>query len=158
MPMRLKTAPPAGWVEACQKALLAPRFMDGNHEPHTWKTSTPECVTARLILIPSPSLAGWGLMPYMSSFLATSSRWMSESAGVTPLQRDRRTEAFCDLLTPFWWPCSGWKLTCVSCETWWSCDLNIPGWGHTASSLNVDSPARHHSPLALLQHTYIKYT
>lgn len=58
---------------------------------HTWNTRTPECVTARFILIPSPSWAGWGLMPYMSNFLATSSRWMSESAGAAPLNIKRRT-------------------------------------------------------------------
>lgn len=37
--------------------------------------------------MPSPSWAGWGLMPYMSSFLATSSSWMSACAGDMPLRR-----------------------------------------------------------------------
>lgn len=39
----------------------------------TCNTSTPMCVTARLICVPSPSLAGCGRIPYISSFLATSS-------------------------------------------------------------------------------------
>ena len=45
--------------------------------------------TARWICIPSPSLAGCGLMPYMSSFLAMSSSRMSDSAGLLPLQEER---------------------------------------------------------------------
>ena len=45
--------------------------------------------TARWICIPSPSLAGCGLMPYMSSFLAMSSSRMSDSAGLLPLQGER---------------------------------------------------------------------
>lgn len=45
--------------------------------------------TARWICIPSPSLAGWGLMPYISNFLAMSSSRMSDSAGLLPLQGER---------------------------------------------------------------------
>jgi len=52
----------------------------------TRRTSTPMCVTARLICVPSPSLAGCGRIPYISSFLATSSSWASDSAGVFPLE------------------------------------------------------------------------
>lgn len=52
----------------------------------TLSTSTPMCVTARLICVPSPSLAGCGRIPYISSFLATSSSCTSDSAGVFPLQ------------------------------------------------------------------------
>lgn len=45
--------------------------------------------TARWICIPSPSLAGWGLMPYISNFLAMSSSRTSDSAGLLPLQGER---------------------------------------------------------------------
>lgn len=81
----------------CRDILLRIKVKVNKHPESrvscTWKTSTPEWVTARLILIPSPSWAGWGLIPYMSSFLATSSRWMSESAGDTPLQTDKKGRA-----------------------------------------------------------------
>lgn len=40
--------------------------------------------------------------------------------------------------------------TCVSCETWWFCGPDIPGWEHSASSPNAGSPAPRHSPLSLL--------
>ena len=83
---KLLTAPPVGRVVACQSAHSA------SMKARTWNTSTPECVTDRLILIPSPSWAGCGRMPYMSNFLATSSRWMSESAGDAPLHGDRGGE------------------------------------------------------------------
>lgn len=42
-------------------------------------------MTAKLICVPSPSLAGWGLIPYISSFLAMSKSCTSESPGVFPL-------------------------------------------------------------------------
>lgn len=146
----------SGWHHFFPGQVIFTSFITKCVSLVTWKTSTPECVTARLILIPSPSWAGWGLMPYMSSFLATSSSWISERAGDMPLRRakgricgstqgEAPQRAF--ILH------SSYASTCVSCETWWSCGPNIPGWERTASSLNGGSPVLRHSPLALLQHT-----
>lgn len=78
------------------------------------------------------------------------------SQQVTFLYRERRAE---------WKVQAIWKTsrqstfivlvtTCVFCGTWLSCGLSIPGWAHTASSLNGGSPAPRWSPLALLQHTH----
>lgn len=130
---------------------------------HTWKTSTPECVTARLILIPSPSWAGWGLMPYISSFLATSSSWISESAGDIPLQREKgwvecasnmknfQTEhihCYCDYL------CLLWNLMILwSKYSWLGTYCFISKWWQSSSSLKSPSSAATHT-----HQTYMKFS
>lgn len=55
----------------------------------TWKTWSPMWATARLILVPSRSAAGWKRTPYISSLRAISKIWKSDSAGVWPLKNKR---------------------------------------------------------------------
>lgn len=52
----------------------------------TWNTWRPIWATARLILVPSRSAAGWNRTPYISSLRAISRIWKSDSAGVWPLE------------------------------------------------------------------------
>ena len=55
----------------------------------TWNTRIPVLATARLILVPSRSLAGCNRMPYISSLRAISRSWKSDSAGVCPLTKQK---------------------------------------------------------------------
>lgn len=55
----------------------------------TWNTRIPVLATARLILVPSLSLAGCNRIPYISSRRATSKSWKSDSAGVCPLTQEK---------------------------------------------------------------------
>lgn len=55
----------------------------------TWNTRIPVLATARLILVPSRSLAGCNRTPYISSLRAISRSWKSDSAGVCPLTKQK---------------------------------------------------------------------
>lgn len=85
---------PAQRIHACEVTLTPspPGYLPWkgvirkNH--FTRSTRTPMWVTAKLIWVPSPSLAGWGRMPYISSFLAMSRSCTSDSAGVLPLKEN----------------------------------------------------------------------
>ena len=66
----------------------------------TWNTRIPVLATARLIFVPSRSLAGCNRTPYISSLRAISRSWKSDSAGVCPLTVQKNQEKGQEIWTP----------------------------------------------------------
>lgn len=81
---------PVDTAELCQKSLCFMWYKITSRAALTWNTRMPVLATARLIFVPSLSLAGCKRIPYISSRRAISKSWKSDSAGVCPLEKENR--------------------------------------------------------------------
>lgn len=76
----------------CKKSLCFTKYKVMSWAALTWNTRMPVLATARLIFVPSLSLAGCKRIPYISSRRAISKSWKSDSAGVCPLEKENRED------------------------------------------------------------------